>query len=101
MELDQDALNRWIEEKWRHGPCPVCDTNEWVPLPRIGMVPNINPPGPNGGNVVPVLLIHCTNCGYMLTVNAVTAGVLQTADWDAELAKFSGEESRQVSEAGR
>lgn len=89
MELDRDALNQWFQNKWKHGPCPVCETDLWTPLPRLGMIPNINPPGPTGGNVVPVLLVSCTNCGYLLTINALMAGVIETADWNEELAKYS------------
>ena len=89
MEFDQDKLNEWFTEKWKHGACPVCETNQWAPLGRLGMVPNINPPGPDGGNVVPVLLIYCTNCGYMLPVNALVADVVRGPDWDSDLAQYT------------
>lgn len=88
MDIDPVKLGEWFSEKWQHGPCPVCETNRWAPLPRLGVVPNINPPGLDGGNIVPVLLIHCTNCGYMLSVNALVAGVVKGPDWDAELAQY-------------
>ena len=100
MEFDTTKLNEWFSEKWKHGACPVCETNLWAPLPRLGMVPNINPPGPDGGNVVPVLLIYCTNCGYMLTVNALAAGVVKETDLVAELAQYTDtEEPGQLTEA--
>lgn len=93
MELDLDALNRWFREKWQHGPCPVCTTDRWAPLPRLGMVPNLSPLGPGGGNVVPVLLVHCTNCGYMLHINALAAGVLKEPDLEAELSEYGDAKS--------
>ncbi|HEV3319189.1 MAG TPA: hypothetical protein VG053_05565 [Solirubrobacteraceae bacterium] len=99
MELDKDALNQWFQEKWKHGACPVCEVDRWALLPRLGMVPNANPPGPTGGNMVPVLLIVCSNCGYLLSINALTAGVVETADWNDELAKYS--ESERVPESSR
>jgi hypothetical protein len=89
VEIDQVKLGEWFSEKWKHGACPVCETNRWTPLPRLGMVPNINPPGPDGGNVVPVLLINCTNCGYILAINALVAGLVKGPDWDSELAQYS------------
>jgi hypothetical protein len=89
MELDPQKLNTWFREKWDHGPCPVCGTNLWTPLPRLGMVPNLNPTGPLSANVVPVLLIGCTNCGYTLQINALVAGILKEADWASELSKYS------------
>jgi hypothetical protein len=101
MEIDQTKLNDWFANKWRHGACPVCETDLWAPLPRLGMVPNINPPGPDGGNVVPMLLIYCTNCGYTLPINALVAGVVQEADWEAELSKYSPAGAEQVAEASR
>lgn len=89
LEADPGKLTEWFAEKWKHGPCPVCQTDLWTPLPRLGMVPNINPPGPDGGNVVPVLIINCTNCGYTLSINALVAGLLKDPDWDSELARYT------------
>lgn len=88
LELDQDALSRWFNEKWNHGPCPVCGTDLWTPLPRLGMVPNLTPIAPDGTNVVPVLLVSCTNCGYLLAINALTAGVIKDRDWSEELERY-------------
>ncbi|HEV7937852.1 MAG TPA: hypothetical protein VGP18_07495 [Solirubrobacteraceae bacterium] len=88
MELDQEALSRWFSEKWNHGPCPVCATDLWTPLPRLGVVPNLNPLGPGAINVVPVLLVSCTNCGYMLAINALVAGIVQEPDWSEELQRY-------------
>jgi hypothetical protein len=92
LELDPDKLNTWFHEKWNHSACPVCATDLWTPLPRLGMVPNLNPAGPVSTNVVPVLLVSCTNCGYTLQINALVAGILREADWAAELSKYSSAE---------
>jgi hypothetical protein len=102
LELDPDKLNRWFTEKWKHGPCPVCETNLWTPLPRLGMVPNLTPTGLGTTNVVPVLLVGCANCGYMLHINALAAGLLKEPDLAAELAAFTQTESaEQAAKAGR
>lgn len=62
------------------------------------MVPNL-PTGPGPTNVVPVLLVHCANCGYMLHINALVAGIVKEADWVAELSRFSAiEDAEQVAE---
>jgi hypothetical protein len=93
LELDRDKLNTWFHEKWDHGACAVCGTNLWTPLPRLGMVPNLNPTGPVSTNVVPMLLISCTSCGYTLHINALVAGILREADWAEELSKYSPAEA--------
>jgi hypothetical protein len=93
MELDPIKLNEWFTEKWEHGACSVCGTNLWTPLPRLGMVPNTT-------NVVPVLLIGCNNCGYLLQINALAAGLLKEADWADELAKYSPLEAETVKAGG-
>ncbi len=99
LELDPAKLNEWFADKWKHGECPVCGTNLWTPLPRLGMVPNLNPIGPISTNVVPVLLIGCANCGYTLQVNALVAGVLKGPDWDAELGQYSPAELPEAAQA--
>lgn len=102
MELDQETLNQWFREKWNHGPCPVCATDLWTPLPRLGMVPNLAQTGPVTTNVVPVLLVHCTNCGYMLSINALVAGVIKEPDMHAELARYASlEPAEHVAETSR
>lgn len=93
MELDQDALSRWFNEKWNHGPCPVCGTDLWTPLPRLGMIPNLAALAPGATNVVPVLLVSCTNCGYLLAFNALTADVIKEPNWSEELERYRPLES--------
>jgi len=100
LELDPEKLNEWFTQKWQHGACPVCGTDLWTPLPRLGMVPNLAPTGPGTTNVVPVLLIGCSNCGYMLHINALTAGLLKDTDWSAELAKLTPEAAEHAIETG-
>jgi hypothetical protein len=66
------------------------------------MVPNLTPTGPGATNVVPVLLIGCNNCGYMLHVNALAAGLIQGPDWAEELARYASlTPQEQTVEAGR
>lgn len=75
-ELQRVAV--WFGEKWKHGACPVCEANAWAPNPRLGQIPNFAPLGnPFGVNVVPVLLVYCTNCGYTIQINALVAGILK------------------------
>jgi hypothetical protein len=100
VELDQQKLSQWFTDKWKHGPCPVCGTDLWTPLPRLGMVPNLNPLGPGVTNVVPILLVGCTNCGYTLPINALAAGLLKDEDWSDELSRYSPLQEEQTVKAG-
>lgn len=76
MDVDPVRLQRWIAEKWRHGPCPVCHASEWAPNQRYGQISNLD----YAGKMVPVVLIVCGNCGYTLTINALTADLLPPAE---------------------
>jgi C4-type Zn-finger protein len=62
----------WIDKNWRHGPCPVCQTNSWSPLARLGQISNLD----FAGRMVPLVLIQCDNCGYLLSFNAIAAGIV-------------------------
>jgi hypothetical protein len=74
--FDSDEYARfqnWVESHWKHGPCPVCESNQWAPNDRIGQI--FNDQTLETGQTFPVLLIFCTTCGYTLPVNARIAGI--------------------------
>lgn len=96
MRVEAEELQRvaaWFGEKWKHGACPVCEADSWAPNPRLGQITNFVPTTPFALNVVPVLLIYCTNCGYTLQVNAMVAGIIRPPEipepdvFDLEAAK--------------
>ena len=75
MEDEQrQRIAEWFTTKWKHGPCPVCETNEWAPNPKLGQITNFTADELEI-NVVPVFLVYCTNCGYTLPINALVAGI--------------------------
>jgi hypothetical protein len=69
-QSERERLARWLKEKWRHGPCPVCQSNDWKSSARLGRIVSLD-----GEHRVPVLFITCQVCGYLATVNALLAGV--------------------------
>jgi predicted nucleic-acid-binding Zn-ribbon protein len=83
--MDAAELERyraWAAQKWKHGPCPVCRTNNWIRNARIGHVPN--PQTVVDGSAFFVLPIYCSNCGYTIFINAHVAGIIgTTAQGDA------------------
>jgi|CZKG01.1.fsa_nt_gi hypothetical protein len=82
---EQERADAWFRDKWRHGRCPVCNANTWDTLPKIGQIENLHdsPIPPFGGQPfpiygrVPVLLVGCQNCGYLVPINALVAGIRQ------------------------
>lgn len=72
MDIDPEVVNRWWQANWRHGPCPVCGSNAWFPYQRFGQISNLE----YAGNMVPVLLVGCGQCGYTIAINAYLAGLL-------------------------
>jgi hypothetical protein len=85
---EQERADRWFREKWRHGNCPVCDANDWKQTPNLGQIENLDT-GEDATNYpllgvavrrrgrIPVLFIACQNCGYLVAVNALLAGIRQ------------------------
>jgi len=69
-QQELEGLERWLNEKWRHGPCPVCGVQAWETVPRLGQITNLD-----GHGRVPILFIGCRNCGYQIVVNALAAGI--------------------------
>lgn len=97
-----DRLQTWLETKWRHGPCPVCQADAWFPAPNLGQIQNLIPVPPEGGKTVPVVLMACEVCGYIVTINAVGAGILapeedeQEGGSDTETAALSSSDDREA-----
>jgi hypothetical protein len=81
--MDPQELERaqaWFE-RWGHKPCPVCSTYAWRMQHQLGQVERL-PPGPFGAGTEPegrwpLLLVTCQTCGYLLTINAIDAGIRQ------------------------
>jgi C4-type Zn-finger protein len=71
MDVDQQRFEAWWE-KWKPGECPVCHTENWAAAERVFQMSNLG----FAGNMVPVLLIGCETCGYLLPIHATVAEVM-------------------------
>lgn len=70
-------VRHWIEAKWRHASCPVCESNDWQTGENLAELRSFHDGGlVVGGSVYPVLPVFCSNCGYALLINAVIADLL-------------------------
>jgi hypothetical protein len=78
MDLDQQGLERWLE-KWQPAECPVCHTDNWSAAERVFQISNYE----YAGNLVPVFLLGCGTCGYLLPIHAHIAGVMPDQDSDS------------------
>lgn len=77
-EAGRVALQRWIEEKWKQGSCPVCEANQWQAGEDVlQLMPFHEGSLVVGGPVYPVLPIVCLNCGNSIFVSAVVAGIVK------------------------
>jgi|GEM_PF-1585364 hypothetical protein len=79
--LQNKRLAEWIRTKWKHGPCPVCQENNFGPgadiaflIPVQGSDSGMQATPPRGPYLfVPIL---CGNCGYSMLINANLAGLM-------------------------
>ncbi len=70
-------VKEWMEQNWRHGPCPVCGTEDkWCAEGRLFGVPRMT--APQAGLVRPVFPVVCEACGYTLWIGANHSGVLRS-----------------------
>lgn len=71
-------LQEWFRTKWKHRACPVCGTNAYAAPDRVWQVPEFRQGAIiiGGGRLIPMFPVTCNNCGYIVWVNAIAAGVL-------------------------
>ncbi|MDA8357465.1 MAG: hypothetical protein M0Z95_14495 [Actinomycetota bacterium] len=70
--LHRAEVKRWVDAYWKQRNCPVCESDDWVAEPRMFMLLR---PAPYVGRFRPVFLIRCSECSYVVTVSASTAGI--------------------------
>lgn len=76
----KERIIEWIKSYWKHGPCPVCESDNW----EAGPVYEVRSFAPGGlavpRSVLPVFSISCKTCGYVLFIDAVMAGVVHPSE---------------------
>lgn len=78
-ELLRDVLVQagiaWLEEKWGpHRECPYCHVSSWsVSSPLDDLLAG-------EGSATVHFVVGCENCGNTVYVNALTAGIMPTAN---------------------
>ena len=73
------AARSWIDEKWtRSKACPICGNSDWAVYTAYELreyeegdfVLGV------GNQIVPVIPVSCTQCGYTHLFNAFVAGAI-------------------------
>jgi hypothetical protein len=79
MALTQEQLAKFVEhinKKWKSKNCLLCGANNWDVL---GYVPLSLADEPGavvlGGKIAPTVAIVCKECGQIVLVNSLVAGV--------------------------
>lgn len=80
MALDEDAkkkISDHIESKLNSYKCPICEHCEWIPPDAIHEIRDFNFGHLKaGGTLVPVVVMTCQKCGYVLLFNAIHTQVI-------------------------
>lgn len=88
MEMSKsqkDRLLKFLGEKWGDKPCPMCGHIGWQLHDCVYEVKDFAGIGVfTVGQVAPVALVSCTDCGNTVMINAIAAKVV---DKDGKLVK--------------
>jgi hypothetical protein len=87
---ERARFDAWITEKWKHGPCPVCQSNSWSRGGKLHQIINSSTLFPEGGTSLPAVSLACQVCGYTMFINAITAGIVEPDEIE-EPSEESGE----------
>jgi len=71
-----DEIRVFIDEKWKHGACELCDTDGWMIYPEPTTHIHLSAGGERGPQpgaaqrIVTFLPIGCRNCGNLRLIDA-------------------------------
>jgi hypothetical protein len=67
----------WIKQKWDPlPPCPFHGPTQWTINSRLAQLPGYVSANLFSGYTFPALMVSCSVCGYMVAINAITAGIV-------------------------
>lgn len=79
-KIDYSKVINFIQTKWHNKMCPMCQNSNWSVSDQVFEMREFN-----GGNlvisgdssIIPVIPITCSNCGNIIFVNAILAGLVK------------------------
>ena len=72
-------VSAWIESHAKRG-CPVCGHPKWNLAQNVVEIRSYYGVPFLGGDVYPLVLLTCENCGYVLLFHAITIGALDNPE---------------------
>lgn len=82
IEDNKRRIVDYVSEQIQHlDGCPVCHDHRWGVSGSSFVLQEVTPAGMTG-NVLPVVVAFCRNCGYLMAFNAQNAGA--TEHWPFE-----------------
>jgi hypothetical protein len=80
-DLVRIKAEEWFRTKIKNSSCSLCQTNSWtIADDLVQLFPfKANEGLVLGGRVYPCVMLMCINCGHTILVNAVKAGLVETA----------------------
>jgi len=77
MYINAEKAGKYLEEKWGAATCPMCKCDKLVlSLPVYEINEYGVPAEAHRTAVMPLIAVMCDNCGLVLHVNAIAAGIV-------------------------
>ncbi len=74
---ERNKISQHIESKLAKHKCAVCEDTNWIPPDAIHELRDFNFGHlKTGGIIVPVVVMTCQRCGYIMLFNAIHTGVI-------------------------
>ena len=75
----KEKLIDWINQKWKgQKTCPVCGENSWGVFDNLWELREFTEGNLRlGGPIMPLAALACKHCGYVMTFNALTIGLIE------------------------
>jgi len=76
---DKQKFIDWVNQKWKGQKiCPICGENSWGVFDNLWELRAFSQGNLNlGGPIIPLAALACKNCGYVMTFNALLAGLIE------------------------
>ena len=79
-KINYEKLKAHLNSKWTNG-CPMCNSHLWEPHKDLETYVPINLEADTvmygSTNVFPVVLLKCTNCGFIAQISPVITEILE------------------------
>ncbi len=77
-DFQPDRLIKHLKDKWQNRPCPLCGVGNWNVSEKVFEIREFNHGDMiiGAGPIIPLIPVTCSNCGNVVLVNAIIAGIV-------------------------